>query len=114
MKKRRIVQKARRKKFLADTQRKFVRGIILFGISFLLIVFLFGDHGLYQLYKIKSQRKVTQKRIEELKTEIALLNNEKKRLQTDLDYIERLAREKYRMAKIGEKVFKVIPRGIKK
>ena len=75
-----------------------------------MIVFLFGDHGLYQLYKIKSQRKVTQKRIEELKTEILLLGNEKKRLQTDLDYIERLAREKYRMAKTGEKVFKVIPK----
>ncbi|NHZ87416.1 MAG: hypothetical protein GWP19_16370 [Planctomycetia bacterium] len=110
MKKRRIVQKARRKKFFADTQRKFFRGIILFIISFLIIIFLFGDHGLYQLYKIKSQRKVTQKRIEELKTEIVLLENEKSRLETDLDYIERLAREKYRMAKTGEKVFKVIPR----
>ena len=79
-----------------------------------MIIFLFGDHGLYQLYKIKSQRKVTQKRIEELKTEIVLLGNEKKRLQTDLDYIERLAREKYRMAKAGEKVFKVIPKENKK
>lgn len=110
MRKRRTALKSRRKKFLADTQRKLLRGIILFGISFLLIVFLFGDHGLYQLYKIKSQRKVTQQRIEELKTEITLLENEKNRLETDLDYIERLAREKYRMGKRGEKVFKVIPR----
>lgn len=108
MNKRQTAQKSRRKKFLVDTQRKFFRGIILFIISFLMIIFLFGDHGLYQLYKIKSQRNVAQKRIEELKTEIALLENEKKRLQTDLDYIERLAREKYRMAKTGEKVFKVI------
>lgn len=110
MNKRRIDGQSRRKKLFADTQRKFFRGIILFIISFLMIVFLFGDHGLYQLYKIKSQRKATQKRIEELKTEIALLENEKNRLHTDLDYIERLAREKYRMAKKGEKVFKVIPR----
>jgi cell division protein FtsB len=107
---RRTAIKSRRQKFFADTQRKFLRGIILFGISFLLIIFLLGNHGLFQLYKIKSQRKVTQKRIEELKTEIALLKNEKKRLQTDLEYIERLAREKYRMAKAGEKVFKVIPK----
>ena len=28
----------------------------------------------------------------------------------DLEYIEKLAREKYRMAKPGEKVFKVIPK----
>jgi cell division protein FtsB len=66
------------------------------------------------LYKIKAQRKITQKRIEELKTERVLLENEKNRLETDLDYIERLAREKYRMAKRGEKVFKVIPRDKKK
>lgn len=110
MRKRRKALKSRRKTLLADTQRKLFRGIILFGISFLLIVFLFGDHGLYQLYKIKSQRTATQNRIEELKTEIALLENEKNRLQTDLDYIERLAREKYRMGKVGEKIFKVIPK----
>ena len=108
MNKRQTAQKSRRKKILVDTQRKLFRGIILFIISFLMIIFLFGEHSVYQLYKIKSQRNVTQKRIEELKTEIALLENEKKRLQTDLDYIERLAREKYRMAKTGEKVFKVI------
>ena len=110
MNKRRKSIKSRRKNILANTQRNIFRGIILFGISFLIIVFLLGDHGLYQLYKIKSQRKVTQQLIEELKTEIALLENENKRLQTDMDYIERLAREKYRMAKIGEKVFKVIPK----
>ncbi len=110
MNKRRKSIKSRRQKFFADTQRKFLRGIILFGILFLLIIFLLGNHGLFQLYKIKSQRKVTQKRIEGLKIEIALLKNEKKRLQTDLEYIERLAREKYRMAKAGEKVFKVIPK----
>jgi cell division protein FtsB len=114
LKRRRTAIKSRRKKFIADTQRKFFRGLIIFGISFLIIIFLLGNHGLYQLYKIKSQRKVTQKRIEELKTEILLLKNEETRLQTDLDYIERLAREKYRMAKTGEKVFKVIPRESKK
>ena len=110
MKKRRKLNKSRRNQFIAEAQRKFFRAIILLGISFLIIIFLFGDHGIYQLYQIRAQRKITQKRVEELKTEIALLENEKKRLETDLDYIERLAREKYRMAKRGEKVFKVIPR----
>ena len=38
------------------------------------------------------------------------LENEKIKLQTDYKYIEELAREKYRMAKPGEKVFKVIPK----
>jgi cell division protein FtsB len=110
LRKRRTTNKSRRKQFIAEAQRKFLRGIILLGISFLIIIFLIGDRGLYQLYKIKAQRKITQERIEELKTERDLLENEKERLETDLDYIERLAREKYRMAKKGEKVFKVIPK----
>ena len=36
------------------------------------------------------------------------LVSEKHRLENDMKYIEKLAREKYRMAKPGEKVFKVI------
>ena len=36
------------------------------------------------------------------------LVSEKHRLENDIGYIEKLAREKYRMAKPGEKVFKVI------
>ncbi len=55
-------------------------------------------------------RKSTLKRIEELKIEKQVLADEKQRLETDLKYIESIAREKYRMAKTGEKVFKVIPR----
>ena len=39
---------------------------------------------------------------------LALLIEEKNRLENDLKYIEKLAREKYKMAKPGEKVFKVI------
>jgi len=36
------------------------------------------------------------------------LEEETSRLEQDMEYIERLARERYRMAKKGEKVFKVI------
>ncbi len=114
MNRRRSSNKARKNSFIVEAKRKFYRGIILFALSLLTIVFLFGDHGVYQLYKIKSQRKATQKRIEVLKTEREILENEKNRLETDLDYIERLAREKYRMAKNGEKIFKVIPKQTKK
>ena len=46
--------------------------------------------------------------IAELRKNRELLTVEKNRLENDLNYIEQLAREKYRMAKPGEKVFKVI------
>ena len=39
---------------------------------------------------------------------------EKTRLESDLQYIEKLAREKYRMAKKGEKVFRVIEKPVER
>ena len=93
-----------------DTQRKFIRGILLLiGIT-LLIVFIFGDHGIFQLYKLKRERAEVQAHITLLRKERERLKSEKSRLENDLDYIEKLARERFRMAKPGEKVFKVIPK----
>jgi len=91
-------------------QRQFFHLIILAAVAFFAFSFILGDHGLYQLYKIKTLRNSALNRIVELKEEKSTLTAEKERLQTDLEYIEKLAREKYRMAKAGEKVFKVIPR----
>ena len=91
----------------AATQKKFVRGILLLiGVS-LLIVFIFGDHGLVQLYKLKRERKAIQKHITTLRESRENLASEKNKLENNLEYIEKLAREKYRMAKKGEQVFKV-------
>ena len=38
----------------------------------------------------------------------SILKNEKSKIENDLDYIEKIAREKYKMVKPGEKIFKVI------
>ena len=95
---------------LAETQRKFIRGILLLIGATLVIIFIFGDHGLFQLYKLKKERKEVQKNITQLRKNRETLIEEKNRLENDLEYIEKLAREKYRMAKPGEKVFKVIPK----
>ena len=73
-------------------------------------IFIFGDHGLLQLYKLKKERSEIQNHISELRKNREGLVKEKARLENDLKYIEKLAREKYRMAKPGEKVFKVIPK----
>lgn len=95
---------------VAEAQRKFVRGVLfLIGMS-LLIIFIFGDHGLFQLYKLKQERKKVQEHITQLRENREELISEKNRLENDLDYIEKLARERFRMAKPGERVFKVIPK----
>jgi len=95
---------------LAETQRKFIRGVLLLIGATLVIIFIFGDHGLFQLYKLKKERKEVQEHITQLRENREILVAEKNRLENDLEYIEKLAREKYRMAKPGEKVFKVIPK----
>ncbi len=74
----------------------------------LIFIFIFGDHGLFQLYTLKKEKKEIQIKIESFREERELLIEEKNRLENDLKYIEKLAREKYKMAKPGEKVFKVI------
>ena len=95
---------------LAETQRKFVRGVLILIGATLVIIFIFGDHGLFQLYKLKKERKEVQEHITQLRENREILVAEKNRLENDLEYIEKLAREKYRMAKPGEKVFKVVPK----
>ena len=95
---------------MAETQRQFVRGVLfLIGVT-LLIIFIFGDHGLFQLYKLKRERKQIQIHITQLRENREKFIAEKNRLENDLDYIEKLARERFKMAKTGEKVFKVIPK----
>ncbi len=72
------------------------------------LTFLFGDHGLFKLYKLKKEKKKMDEHITKSREERETLISEKHRLENDIKYIEKLAREKYRMAKPGEKVFKVI------
>ena len=92
----------------SNVQKRVIRTILLIGALFLVIIFFLGDHGLYQLYTLKKERAQIQNQINILRKEKIELENEKIKLQTDYKYIEELAREKYRMAKKGEKVFKVI------
>jgi len=91
-----------------EVQKRVIRAILVMGAVALLIIFFFGDHGLYQLYSLKKERTEIQEKINALREERITLEGEKTKLQTDYKYIEELAREKYRMAKKGEKVFKVI------
>ena len=91
-----------------ELQKKIIRGILTIGALTLLIIFLFGNHGLYQLYILKKERNNIQEKINLLREEKMALKNEKTKLQTDYKHIEELAREKYRMSKKGERVFKVI------
>lgn len=85
-----------------------VWGIVVLIVTLVLIALFIGDHGVYRLIKIRRERAAVQHRITELRARQAELKQEANRLETDTEYIEKLAREKYRMARKGERVFKVI------
>ena len=101
-------RKISKPKSILAPQKQLFKGIVFLIFFSLAIVFIFGDHGVLKLYKIKTERKVIQKKITELREEKEKLKNEKSRIENDLDYIEKIAREEYKMVKPGEKIFKVI------
>ena len=94
---------------IATTQKQFIQGLVFLICMSLIIIFIFGDNGLIKLYKIKSQRKKIQNHITQLREERKKRNEEKNKIENDLEYIEKIAREKYKMVKPGEKIFKVVP-----
>ncbi|MDO9549189.1 MAG: septum formation initiator family protein [Candidatus Marinimicrobia bacterium] len=90
-----------------------ILGVLSF-VTLFIIFFVIGDYGLYQIYALNKQKNRITDHIAELKLEQDSMQAERNRLETDLEYIERLARERYRMAKKGEKVFRVIERPAQK
>ena len=89
-------------------QRQLIRGVLtIIGIS-LIIIFIFGNHGVMELYKLSKKRQQIQEEIVLLRQQKIDLEKEKSLLKNDKKHIEKLAREKYRMAKPNERIFKVI------
>ena len=74
----------------------------------LLQLFVFRDEGLYTLLKLRQEINEMEAHIQRLEIEKAELESERDRLLNDPEYLERIAREKFRMAKPGEKVFHVV------
>jgi len=89
-------------------QRQIIRGVLsIIGIS-LIIIFIFGNHGVLELYQLSKKRQQIQEEIVLLRQQRIDLEKEKSLLKNDKKHIEKLAREKYRMAKPNERIFKVI------
>jgi len=89
-------------------QRRLIRGVLsIIGVS-LIIIFIFGNHGVIELYQLSKKRQQIQKEIILLRKQKIDLEKEKSLLKNDKKHIEKLAREKYRMAKPNERIFKVI------
>ncbi|MDG1268997.1 MAG: septum formation initiator family protein [Candidatus Marinimicrobia bacterium] len=82
---------------------------VLFGCLSVgcILLLLFSDRGFLTLWNLKKEKIEIQQDINSLRQQIASLEKEVEKLEFDEKYIEKIAREKFRMSKPGEKVFKV-------
>ena len=82
---------------------------VLFGCLSVgcILLLLFSDREFITLWNLKKEKIEIQEDINSLRQQIASLEKEAEKLEFDEKYIEKIAREKFRMSKPGEKVFKV-------
>ena len=99
-------RKSRRSGGLFENKVAWISGAIILLVLFQL--FVFRDEGIYSLLRLKQEIRDMESHIARLEMEKTELESERDRLLNDPDYLERIARERYRMAKPGEKVFHVI------
>ena len=100
--------KKKLKQSFSKLQKQLIRGVLsIIGIS-LVIIFIFGNHGVIELYQLSKKRQKIKEEIILLRQQKIDLEKEKSLLKNDKKHIEKLAREKYRMAKPNERIFKVI------
>ncbi|MFQ5676266.1 MAG: septum formation initiator family protein [bacterium] len=84
-------------------RRKVVLGIFA-GV---ILYFMFGgDYNIYNLLRYHQKEKKLQTTIQKVKDESQALTAEIEMLKTDSTYIEKVAREKYGMARPEEIIFK--------
>ena len=75
----------------------------------MLFVFLHGNYGLVRYMRLRKQKHELEAEIAHLQAKQKRLLREKKLLQSDYQYIEKILREKFRMSKKNEKVFVISP-----
>ncbi|MCS7230085.1 MAG: septum formation initiator family protein [Candidatus Kryptonium sp.] len=89
------------RKFLSNP----VNLIFISIVIALLFYLVFAEKGLIKRVKLEIELKKLKKEIEKIENENASLREKIHKLETDPKEIERIAREKYGMAKEGEEVF---------
>jgi cell division protein FtsB len=85
-----------------NTKKLFLNLLALALAGFLLFG---GEHNLYQLIKLQYKILDLKQEIDSQEVHTLQLREEIGKLRTDKSYIEKIARERYGMAKSGEKVF---------
>ncbi|MBC8197856.1 MAG: septum formation initiator family protein [Candidatus Marinimicrobia bacterium] len=77
------------------------------AFMFFIIHLVFNDLGLVKMFELKSKRNELIAEIQKLELEIIEQTETSNRLKYDYEYIENIARKRFRMVKKGEKVYRV-------
>jgi len=68
------------------------------------LILMFSDLGLLRLFRLRHERVQLQSNIQNMKEQIFAFEQERARLDSDMVYIERLSRERFKMVRPGEKI----------
>ncbi len=80
---------------------------ILAALFFLILLYFFfgGDYNIYNLWKYRQKEKDLRSEIQTIDKEREQLTTEIEMLQNDSSYIEKIAREEFKMGKPNEKIY---------
>ncbi|MFH1891951.1 MAG: septum formation initiator family protein [Candidatus Zixiibacteriota bacterium] len=102
---RRLIGRLRKK--ASPYRRYVVRGGIIFLVAFISYSFLGGEFGFLNLMRMQRHRNQLRVEKRQLIAEIVDLETRLKRIKSDSEYVEKLAREKYGLAKKGEVIIRI-------
>jgi len=109
-----MTRKKKSNRKISEVMQRIARKKRLRQIVFLVIliivasIFLTGSRGTFQLYNFSKQKVDLENEIEALESENSKLEEMKLKLESDPEYIEKIAREKYKMQKKEEKVYEIV------
>jgi cell division protein FtsB len=79
---------------------KFLRYVLLIvGVALFILIFFGGSSGLFRIISLERKKKALTEEVAELKVKMEILNLKKARLEQDLRYIEKIARERFGMVR---------------
>jgi len=81
------------------------RGIFLVEICALLILYLYGNHGLQNIYKLERENTMLAKEVQRMAREIETIEQEIAAWNHDGFYKEKVAREQLQMAYKNDEIY---------
>lgn len=88
--------------------------LVLIGVVCFYFIFFHGDHGLIRYWKLVNEKKRLLNEINALQAEQIKLKHEIELLRNNYDYIEKIARENFKMGREGEKIYLILDEPAKK